>query len=154
MNNEVKIKLQKYLNKRLVGNWIRNNSAYEEGLCEEIGWEVSLNRYFDALCENLKIEIKKGHSIWLDLLRYAEIAAEVTDEQDTITAFFVPSKTRDCISDVYVVETKDIINWLGLTKENSKQILNIPRPPRGLNIQASMTLKDVKSLAVIHKILN
>ena len=151
MNNDVKTMLQKYLNKRLVGEWIKRDSAYEAELCEEIGWGVSLNRYFDALCEDIKIEIKKGRSIWLDLLRYAEIASEVTNEQDTITIFFVPSTTRDYISDIYVVETKDIINWLGLTKENAKIVLNIPKPPRSLNIQASMTLKDVENLAVIHK---
>ncbi|MDR0956036.1 MAG: hypothetical protein LBM73_02850 [Candidatus Nomurabacteria bacterium] len=48
---------------QIIGDWIRRNSSYETELCAELGWEVNLSRYFDAKYKNLKIEIKKGHSI-------------------------------------------------------------------------------------------
>ena len=56
----------------LSGEWIKRNSGYEAGLCSEIGWKLEENRYFDAKYKDLNIEIKKGRSIWLDLVRYIQ----------------------------------------------------------------------------------
>ncbi|MCU0667648.1 MAG: hypothetical protein MUF85_03470 [Patescibacteria group bacterium] len=53
----------------IIGDWIKMNSSYESGLCGVLGWTVDTSRYFDATYKDIKIEIKKGRSVWLDLVR-------------------------------------------------------------------------------------
>ena len=81
------------LPKIITGDWIKMNSSYESGLCGVLGWSVDTNRYFDATYNNIKIEIKKGRSIWLDLVRYSEIILGV-GESNTITAFIIPYRNK------------------------------------------------------------
>ncbi|MDR2686027.1 MAG: hypothetical protein LBB23_04645 [Rickettsiales bacterium] len=146
--------IKEILNKipaELCGEWIRKNSGYESGLCAEIGWQVYTNRYYDATCDCLKIEIKKGRSIWLDLVRYSEILLGY-GEIETITAFFIPSKNRKNIDDIYFVDTKDIMRKLNLSKDLAHQLLKLNHDvPRSLNVQANLTVNDIKKLAFHHK---
>lgn len=106
----------------LCGDWISKNSSYEQGLCDEIGWHKDTNRYFDAQKNDFKIEIKKGTSIWLDLVRYSEILLK-QGEGDTITAFFIPEKDKSRITDIYFVETDEIIKFLKITDELASSII-------------------------------
>ena len=144
MQNNWKEIVTKNLNKKLVGSWIKRQSAYEQDLCQETQWQDQENRYFDAICNGINLEIKKGTSIWLDLRRYAEIVKHHGPE--TVTCFFVPDKNKTYIQNILIVDTTKIINWLNITQETADKILEI-NVPRGLNMQASMTLKDVKQIA-------
>ena len=129
------------------GEWIRKNSGYETGLCDCLGWKQVLTRYFDAVTHNFKIEIKKGKSIWLDLVRYSEIVLGDGDF-DTITAFFIPNNDKTEISHIYFVKTDYIIHFLGLDKEHAEQIIKLNAlVPRSLNCQTSITVSDVKKLS-------
>ena len=133
------------------GNWIKMNSSYENGLCGVLGWSVDTNRYFDATYHDIKIEIKKGRSIWLDLVRYSEIIMGI-GESNTITAFFIPSKERDKIDALYLVDTKDLIAILKLDKDTADVLMSLQkRVPRSLNVQASLTIKDVAKIAFYKK---
>lgn len=129
------------------GEWIKKNSNYESGLCECVGWNKVLTRYYDATVDTFKIEIKKGKSIWLDLVRYSEIVLGKGDE-DTITAFFIPNNDRTEIVNIYFVKTKSIIDFFRIDKISAEYILSLNEQlPHSLNCQASITLADVKRLA-------
>ena len=93
LNQDVFSEMLNRIPTRLSGDWIKQNSSYEVGLCAEIGWTPDENRYFDARYEGMNIEIKKGNSIWLDLVRYSEITLGI-GYKDTITSFFIPSKDK------------------------------------------------------------
>lgn len=134
----------------LCGDWISKNSSYEQGLCDEIGWIKDTNRYFDAKKNNFKIEIKKGTSIWLDLVRYSEILLK-QGEGDTLTAFFIPAKDKSRITDIYFVETDAIIKFLNITDELAYQLLAIKNNlPRQLNAQANLTKRDIEMISLFH----
>lgn len=132
------------LDKKLVGDWVKRPNTYEKDLCKETLWQDKENRYFDAVCNGINVEIKKGTSIWLDLRRYAEIVKNHGPE--TVTCFFVPDKNKTYIQNIFIVDTTKIIRWLNISQETANKILDIS-VPRGLNMQASMTLKDVKQMA-------
>lgn len=135
------------LPKALKGEWIKKNSSYEHDLCKEIGWNKDTNRYFDATFKNHKIEIKKGKSIWLDLVRYSEIMLGI-GENDTITTFFIPSENKEKIEKIIFVDTNIIIQKLNITQLYAEQILNLKNNvPRQLNTQASLTIKDVENIS-------
>ncbi|GIJ97865.1 hypothetical protein CAPN001_24340 [Capnocytophaga stomatis] len=135
---------------RLRGEWIKRNSSYENGLCSEVMWKVSMNRYFDAKFNKHKIEIKKGKSIWLDLVRYSEIVAGI-GEKDTITTFFIPSKDKDKITDIFFVDTDKIIETLNITPSIASYLLELGNLiPRQLNAQASLTINDIKRISFYH----
>jgi len=150
-NSEISQLFDSTLPKIITGDWIKMNSSYESGLCGVLGWSVDTNRYFDATYNNIKIEIKKGRSIWLDLVRYSEIILGV-GESNTITAFFIPSRERDKIDTLYLIETKDLINILNLDKDIADFLMSLQkRVPRSLNVQASLTIKDVARIAFYKK---
>ena len=132
------------LDKKLVCDWVKRPNTYEKDLCKETLWQDQENRYFDAVCNGINVEIKKGTSIWLDLRRYAEIVKNHGPE--TVTCFFVPDKNKTYIQNIFIVDTTKIIKWLNISQETANKILDIS-VPRGLNMQASMTLKDVKQMA-------
>ncbi len=139
------------LPKVITGDWIKMNSSYEIGLCGVLGWPVDTNRYFDATYHNIKIEIKKGRSIWLDLVRYSEIILGI-GESNTITAFFIPSLERNKIDTLYLVDTKDLINIFKLDKDIADVLMSLQeRVPRSLNVQASLTIKDIAKIAFYKK---
>jgi hypothetical protein len=102
-----------------------------------VGWNKELTRYYDATSYTFKIEIKKGKSIWLDLVRYSEIVLGKGDE-DTITAFFIPNNERTEIVNIYFVKTKSIIDFLRIDKASAEYLLHLmKRMPHSLNCQAS-----------------
>ncbi len=131
----------------LSGEWIKRNSAYEAGLCSEIGWKLEENRYFDAKYKDLNIEIKKGRSIWLDLVRYSEIVLNI-GVQDTITAFFIPTADKEHIEKILFAYTNDIIRVLRINEALAHKIVDLNNnTPRSLNCQASLTVRDLSEIA-------
>ena len=117
-------KLIKELPLVIKGEWTKNNYNYESGLCECVRWNKVSTRYYDAIFDTLKIEIKKGKSIQLDLVRYSEIVLGKGDE-DTITAFFIPNNDRTEITHIYFVKTKSIIELLRIDKTNAEYLLHL-----------------------------
>jgi hypothetical protein len=53
--------------------WINKNNNYEDGACKCIDLAIKKGRYADAEFNDYSIELKKGQSIWLDLVRYSEL---------------------------------------------------------------------------------
>ncbi len=147
-------KLQLHLESRLhqlEGDWVRRTSNYERDLCERLGVTPEAGRYFDAKWDGHQLELKKGSSIWLDLVRYGEIATGMDRgvAQDSLTLFFVPDGAKRAISSVHCVTTRVIIEKMALDFQMWAMIALLPgRLPRSLNVQASLTVTDVARLAV------
>ena len=134
----------------LIGKWIKNNSSYDGYICDILNMEEDTVRYWDAIWNNQQIEFKKGNSIWLDLVRYSEILLQSNEDasKDTVTLFFIPNKTKDKIEEVICVITKKLIEYINLDQEKAKQLILLNKNvPRSLNAQASLTKKDIRSIA-------
>jgi len=149
--------LQNSLSK-MNGEWVDKHSHYEEGLCSSLGINYSKpSRYWDVPWNQYLLEIKKGTSIWLDVIRYSEQVLKSNNDasKDTITLFLVPipAKPKVSIKEIIVVKTSDIITKLGLNETLAKTYLELPKSlPRQSNFQASLTLKDIRSIS--SKIIN
>ena len=74
---------------KLSGDWVSSNTNYEEDFCKILGMNVDTKRYWDAKCEDTFIELKKGDSRWLDLVRYSEIFLKVNEDASQKTITFV-----------------------------------------------------------------
>tara|TARA_B100000900_G_C20534982_1_gene697994 strand:+ start:703 stop:1200 length:498 start_codon:yes stop_codon:yes gene_type:complete len=155
---EVKMKhLAEHLKSKisqLNGPWISKNSCYEDNACIQLDFKCEKKRYWDCLYKDCYIEIKKGTSIWLDEVRYCEILLSDTIKnnddckKDTITIFIVPTKDKQNIKKIYVINTKKIIEYLRLTSEWATCLLSrVQNINRSLNCQQSMTLLDLKKIA-------
>jgi hypothetical protein len=145
--------LNKYLQtkiKELNGMWISKNSGYEKEACINLGFICTSKRYWDCEYKDLYIEIKKGKSIWLDEVRYCEILMNVNEDckKETITIFLIPSKDKTKIDNIYIIDTKNLIQFMKITPEWATTLLcRHKETTRSLNCQQSMTLKDLKTIA-------
>jgi hypothetical protein len=134
----------------LRGSWISKNSGYENDLCIILGFNCQKERYWDCEYNDLYIEIKKGKSIWLDEVRYSEIFMGINDKckQKTITIFLIPSKDKNKIENIIIVDSQKLIDYLKIDAKSAeflltrREIIN-----RTLNCQQSVSLKDLKSMA-------
>ena len=134
----------------LRGSWISKNSGYENDLCIILGFNCQKERYWDCEYNDLYIEIKKGKSIWLDEVRYSEIFMGINDKckQKTITIFLIPSKDKNKIENIIIVDSQKLIDYLKIDAKSAefllthREIIN-----RSLNCQQSVSLKDLKSMA-------
>ena len=127
--------------KFLKGDWIRKNSGYDEEACINLGFNCQTKRYWDCEYNGLYIEIKKGKSIWLDEVRYSEIYMKDNDEckKKTITIFLIPSKDKNKIENIIIIDTQKIIDFLQINTEWAKNLLSRRKIiRRSLNCQQSM----------------
>jgi len=146
---EIKIILKKNKQK-LYWDFVKNNSSYDWAICDILWIDEDTWRYWDAKIKWLKIEFKKGKSIWLDLIRYSEIFLWINldSREKTITLFFIPDKNRTHIVEIIWITTDKIIEKLWLNIEKSKILIKLNKEmPRSLNAQASLTIKDIKTFA-------
>ena len=151
MNNIINL-VSHLTNKKsdLSGAWIKKNSNYEEDLCKNIVFNFNTNRYWDGIYKNFYIEIKKGKSIWLDEVRYSEILLNVNKdcEINTYTMFLIPSKNKESIDDIYLVDTKKIIKFLNINENWAKILLERNNSLKtNINCQQRLTLGNLKTLA-------
>lgn len=132
----------------LEGDWIVPKNAYEKALCNALSWEVHDDRYFDAFNGESYVEIKKGQSsMHFDMVRYAEILLG-HGRANTITVFFRWNKKRKKIVEAYVIDTKRLIEFLHINKQFALLYLRVKaRVPRGVNILASATAKDLRTIS-------
>lgn len=137
----------------LNGKWVSKNSGYEKEACDILDFNYETKRYWDSEYNGLYIEIKKGKSIWLDEVRYCEIfmSDNIDNEEckkETITMFLIPSKDKERIENIILVDTRKIIQFLNINAEWAERLLNRKKETvRSLNCQQSMTIKDLKSIA-------
>jgi hypothetical protein len=139
---------------KLQGDWIVPKNAYEKALCKALSWEVHDDRYFDAYNQESYIEIKKGQSgMHFDMVRYGEILLG-KGRANTITVFFRWNKKKKKIFEAYIINTKRLIEFLHIDKQFAQLYLRVKaRVPRGVNILASATAKDLRAIAdfVVHE---
>ena len=149
-------KLHNYLKDKITdlhGEWISKISGYENDACVNLGFNCETKRYWDSEYNGLYIEIKKGKSIWLDVVRYCEIFMSDTSvneecKKKTITMFLIPSKDKASIENIILIDTQKIIQFLNINTEWAKRLLIRKKETvRNLNCQQSMTIKDLKSRA-------
>jgi len=130
--------------------WLRKNCGYERDLCLELQLHCECKRYWDCRYGDIYLEIKKGRSIWLNEIRYAEILLQTNAESkiSTWTMFIIPDKDREQIETIYVVDTTKLVLFLKLNTEWAEQLLVRAKDvSRSLNCQQSMTPCDVRQLA-------
>lgn len=134
--------------KSLQGDWIVPKNAYEKALCNALSWDVFDNRYYDAYNQESYIEIKKGQSgMHFDMVRYAEILLG-HGKAKTVTVFFRWNKPQKKITEAYIIDTERLIQFLHINKEFALMYLRVKaRVPRGVNILASATAKDLRTIA-------
>ena len=132
----------------LQGEEIVPKNAYEKALCEKLGWTVFDNRYYDAFNGQSFIEIKKGQAgMHFDMVRYAEVLLGHGPE-DTLTVFFRWKKKEKQITEAYIIDTKELIEFLRINKQFAQLYLQVKaQVPRGVNILASATAKDLREMA-------
>ena len=69
-------------------------------------------------------------------------------KKETITMFLIPSKDKEIIENIILVDTRKIIQFLNINPEWAERLLNRKKETvRSLNCQQSMTIKDLKSFA-------
>lgn len=134
--------------KEFTGDFVIPKNAYEKRFCEILGWEPFDARYYDAFNGESFIEIKKGQAgMHFDMVRYAEIALGF-GTQNTITVFFRWNKKHSRVEEAMIIDTKKIIEFLKIDRDYAKTYLKIHRRvPRGVNILASATAKDLREIA-------
>jgi len=156
ISNDVFENLKKHLSMlkpMLTGMWIKDNSNYEAALASLLQMSQEPARYWDAKWNDQYIEYKKGKSVWLDVVRYAEIQSKHNSESSnkTITLFFVPNKTRDLIDEIICVDTDVLISHLELCDEHVKFLLDFydrqRKAKRSINAQVSLSLVKARSIA-------
>jgi hypothetical protein len=139
--------------KDLNGKWISKNSGYEKEACINFGFNCEMKRYWDCEYNGLYIEIKKGNSIWLDEVRYCELFMrdKIDNEEckkETITIFLIPSKDKERIENIIIIDTQKLIQFLNINIEWAQRLLIRKNEiARSLNCQQSMTIKDLKLIA-------
>ena len=139
--------------KELNGAWISKNSGYEKEACINLGFNCETKRYWDCEYNGLYIEIKKGKSIWLDEVRYCEIFMSDNIDNDeckrkTITMFLIPTKDKNKIEKIYIIDTQKLIDFMKIDKVWAERLLSRHKQTkRSLNCQQSMTIKDLRLIA-------
>lgn len=133
---------------RLSGDFVVPKNAYEKKFCEILGWEPFNARYYDAFNGETFIEIKKGQAgMHFDMVRYSEIVMKF-GTQNTVTVFFRWSKKYSRVEEAMVIDTNKLIEFLKIDRNYAKTYLKIYRHvPRGVNILASATAKDLREMA-------
>ena len=137
----------------LNGTWIYKNSGYEKEACLNLGFNCETKRYWDCEYDGSYIEIKKGKSIWLDEVRYCEIFMSDTIDNDeckkkTITMFLIPTKDKNKIEKIYIIDTQKLIDFMKIDKVWAERLLSRHKQTtRSLNCQQSMMIKDLRLIA-------
>jgi hypothetical protein len=137
----------------LAGAWVNANSGYEGALSALLEMTEERSRYWDARWRGRALEFKKGHSIWLDLVRYAEVqlGSNAQAREETATLFFLPDKPRQRIKEVVCVETRALIRHLGITTQEAVFLGELAARMKGagrnLNAQASLRVPEARKIA-------
>jgi hypothetical protein len=135
---------------RCRGDWAGKKNGYEAELCSALGVELNQTRYQDAAWNGYFLELKKGRSIWLDLVRYSEILVEKPElnSPKSVCLFCIPDKGQVAITSIFGVSTPKLLAKLALSEQQAKALLELrDHVPRQLNAQAGLTVSDVRSIA-------
>lgn len=141
--NDIQLNIDK-----MVGDYVIKMNSYEKDFCTLMNWECVNSRYYDCVTGNNYIELKKGKSMmWFDMVRYSEIFLG-KGTQNTITLFIQYDKTKKRVNEIYIIPTVNIIKFLKIDKDTAEfAIKTYNNQTRGLNMQASMSKNDMKSIA-------
>ena len=136
------------------GDWVLPKNNYEADFSNLLGWEDKKGRYADATNGVTDIEYKKGQgAMWFDMVRYAEIYKGI-GTQNTITLFFRYDKKEKYVRDIYVIDTKKLLEYMKMDDELASFCIKLYKDaPRGLNMQMSATNTDMRNMAT-HIITN
>lgn len=135
---------------QLKGDFVIPGSGYEKHFCNVLGWECINNRYYDATDGFHLIELKKGKDkMWFNMVRYAEIFLGI-GIQNTVTVFFRYTKEAKQVSEIYVMDTRNIMNFLKMDRTKAHLCMALKKDTvRGLNMQTAMTAKDMREISEI-----
>lgn len=131
----------------LTGEWVKRNSHYEQAVCDILGFQCETTRHWDCIWNEFKIELKKGKSIWLDEVRYAEMKQNACE--DVWTMFLIPDKDRTKIETIYIVDLQTMYDFLQMNNTEWCELLlqRNKTVKHSLNCQQSMYVSDLKRIA-------
>lgn len=143
----IKDQLQKTID-TMEGPWIVRKNSYEKEFCKHLNWLCKEGRYADAMSGDTLIELKKGQScMWFDMVRYAEIFKGI-GPQNTVTLFIRYDKRYIHVRDIYVIDTKKILEFMKMDDHIASFCIKTKAHlPRGLNMQACATHRDMRNMA-------
>lgn len=130
------------------GDYVVKMNSYEKDFCSLMGWECVDHRYYDCVANGMCIEMKKGTGMmWFDMVRYSEIFLK-QGTQNTLTLFIQYDKTKKRVNEIYVIDTDKIVKFLQIDKETAEFAIEAyKKQKRGLNMQASMSKKDMRLIS-------
>jgi len=130
------------------GDFVVKESHYEKELCDIVQWECFDSRYYDAYDGKTYIEIKKGQSMmWFNMIRYAEIFVKI-GTQNTITLFVKYNKKKKRVDEIFIMDTKRILNHLNMTPTKAACCIILNKDSkRSLHMQAGATANDMREMS-------
>lgn len=133
---------------QMEGDFVIRSSAYEKYFCDILNWQCHNHRYYDAIGNDICIEMKKGiNMMWFDMVRYSEIYLKI-GTQNTYTIFIQYAKNKKKVQEIYIIPTDRIIKFLKLDEKKAQFCIDMFKDQyRGLNMQASATKKDLRDMA-------
>ena len=133
---------------QMEGDDVVRPNSYEKYFCKLLNWQCHNHRYYDAIGNDMRIELKKGIGMmWFDMVRYSEIFLKI-GTQDTYTMFIQYSKKKKKVQEIYMIPTDRIVRFLKLDEEKAKFCIRMFKEQRrGLNMQESATKKDMREMA-------
>ena len=146
-------RLQQHLQDHILdlkGEWISKRSSYEVDICRILKMTTGQNTYWDAVWDGNPLEFKKGHSIWLNLVRYSKmlLGCDEVACKEVHTLFFLPNIGKSHIENIILVEAKALMKATLLTKTEARALLAIEQcRPGKFNAQARLTVKEVKDIS-------
>ena len=130
------------------GEFVVPKNSYEKSFCDLLGWQCISERYYDAICHGMHVELKKGqNTMWFDMVRYAEIFVGI-GTPNTITIFLRWHKAKKRVVEIYVIDTVKIMEFLRMDHTKAQLCILLKKDTtRQLNMQQSMTALDMRKIA-------
>lgn len=138
-------RIESLLRERLTADrlaWPRPGSGYEADLCKALGLnQIPKQRGYDAVCEGVKIEIKKGRNhFWFDLVRYAEELLGRLKEKSDTHLFVVADSSGDRIKELMLVPSDVVLALFDLTEDEASRLCSLhDKLLKRFNAQARIT---------------
>ena len=82
--------------------------------------------------------------MWFNMVRYAEIQTKI-GRQGTITLFVRYNKKKKRVTEIYIIDTKEILTFLNMVPTKAACCIILSKDSkRNLDMQAGATAKDLK----------
>ncbi|MBI2041268.1 MAG: hypothetical protein HYT16_04165 [DPANN group archaeon] len=141
---EFRLKLNNIFQNLYSAELLKN--GYEKYVADKIGAKLDKQQHYDCIWKDrLFLELKKGKNhVWLDLCRYVENLEKLNNN---FTMFLFYNKDKGKMTNIFVVNTKRLIEYLNLSRWKVMLVeLKSKSPHESMNAQVRLTKKDLAGL--------